>query len=101
MAAVLGLLVHCWVPVSVIEDDITGSSQVESYTSWASATDKTQHFGIVIKAFYYSLSHLGPGVAIQSDVVKLEHVQHFFKDVKHFGHLSKDQHFLPSLFDVA
>lgn len=33
MASILSLLVHGWIPVSIIENDITGTCQIQSDTS--------------------------------------------------------------------
>ena len=33
MTSILGLFVHGWVPISVIEDDTVSSCQVDSYAS--------------------------------------------------------------------
>lgn len=64
MASILSLLVHGWVPVSVIEDNIAGSSQVESNTTRSGTRDETKDPGIVIEALDYRLAQLGLGATI-------------------------------------
>ncbi len=99
MASILCLFIHGGVPISIIEDDIAGTSEVETNTSRTSAADEAKHTGIVIEALDDGLSQFGLGVAIESDVVELEHVQHFFEDVQHLGHLSEDEHLLSPVLD--
>ena len=98
MASILSLLVHCWVPVSIVEDDITGSCKVEPNSSWSGTTDEAKDSRIIIESLYDSLSELCFCIAVKSYIVELEHIENFLENVKHFSHLSEDQNFLPPVF---
>ena len=81
MASVLSLFVHGWVPIGIIEYNIAGACKVKSYSSWSCAANKAEHSGIVVKSFYDCLSEFCFCVAIESDIVELEHVQYFLENV--------------------
>jgi hypothetical protein len=74
MTSILSLLVHSWIPVSVIEDDVAGSCKVETDSSWTRTADETQYSWIIVESFNDGLSQLCFSVAIQSHVVEFEHV---------------------------
>jgi len=57
MASILGLFIHGWVPISVIEDNAVCTCQVDTYTSTASGGDETEDFFVQVKLIYKSLPH--------------------------------------------
>ena len=99
MAPVLGLLVHGGVPISVVENNIAGPSQIETDTAWPGAGNKAQDPGVVVESLDDGLPEFGLGAAIEADVVELEHVEHFLEDVEHLGHLGEDQSLLSPVLD--
>lgn len=99
MAAVLSLLVHGWIPVSVIEDDVASPCQIKTNASRTSTTYKAQHSRVVVKSFHNSLSQLSLGVPVKPNVVELKHIQDLLENVQHLSHLSKDKHLLAAIFD--
>ena len=57
MAPILGLFIHGWVPISVIEDDTVCTRQVDTNTSTARGGDETEDFFVQVKLINKSLSH--------------------------------------------
>jgi hypothetical protein len=57
MATILGLFIHGWVPISVIEDNAVCTCQVNTYTSTARGGDETEDFFVQVKLIYKSLPH--------------------------------------------
>lgn len=51
----LCLLVHCWVPITVIEDDRVSTSQVDAHTSTACRQDEHKVLGICVEALHHDL----------------------------------------------
>lgn len=90
MASILGLFIHCGIPISIIEDNIASTSQIQPYPTRSCARNETQYFGIVIESFNNGLSKFSLGIPIQTNIIKLEHVENFFKDIQHFCHLCEN-----------
>ena len=81
VAPILSLFVHGWVPVSLIENDIAGSSEIEANASGPCAANEAQYPRIVVESFDDSLPHFCLGVAIKPDIVEFEHIEYLLKDV--------------------
>jgi hypothetical protein len=100
MATVLGLLIHGWVPIGIIENDIASPCKVQSDTTASRRTYKAQYSRIVVEPLHQLLPHFSFGPTIQPHIIEFIHVHNLFENVQHFGHLSKNKDFLATLFDV-
>lgn len=68
MAAILGLLVHGWVPVRVIKDHAICPSEINTDATTASRRDETEKLLIVVEFVDEALTHLYFNRAVQSHV---------------------------------
>ena len=64
MASILSLLIHCWVPISIIEDNIAGSCKIQSYSSRPGTAYEAEHLRIIVESLYYSLPQLSLCISI-------------------------------------
>jgi hypothetical protein len=81
MASILRLFVHSRIPIGVIEDDITSSCKIESYSPRPSTRDEAEYPRVVVEALDDGLPELGLGVSVETHVVELEHIEHLLEDV--------------------
>ena len=66
MTAVLALLVHCRVPVEVVEDDSVGTCEVDSEAARARGEDEAEDTVIGVEAVGEDLSLLDFGSAVKT-----------------------------------
>jgi len=52
VASILGLPVHRWIPIGIVENDVACSGKVEPDSSRPRRTDKAEHSWIVVEALY-------------------------------------------------
>jgi hypothetical protein len=66
MAAVLGLLVHCGVPIRVVEDHTVCTCEVYTNATATCRGDETKDLLVEVELIHEPLSHLGLYAAIQA-----------------------------------
>lgn len=50
MTPILSLFIHCRIPVCIIEDDIAGTSQIETDATTACGGDEAEYTWIVVES---------------------------------------------------
>ena len=68
MTSILCLLVHGWVPVSIVKDDTVSSRQVDSYTTTPRRGDKAENLRIEVKLIDHFLPSFHLDRSIQSHI---------------------------------
>ena len=58
MATILGLFIHGWIPVSIIEDDAVSTCKIDSNTSTSSGRNETKDLLVKVKPIHKLLSIL-------------------------------------------
>lgn len=89
MTSILGLLVHCWVPVRVIENHCISSRKVNPQASATRAWNEAKYFFIKVKTVHHFLACLDLCAAIKSYITMAMNVQELLKNVEHSRHLSE------------
>lgn len=90
MAAVLGLLVHRRVPISVIKDNAIGACQVDADTATSGGGDETEDLLVQVETVYKALPHFYLDGTIESHVGVAVQVQERLENVEDPGHLSEN-----------
>lgn len=90
MATILSLLVHSWIPVSVIEDHTISSSQVDADTTAPRWRDETEDLLVEVELIHESLTHLYFHRAIKAHIRVSVQVKELLQDVEYSRHLSED-----------
>ena len=93
MAAILGLLVHGWVPVRIVEDNAVSSGEIDADAAAPGRRNEAEYLLVVVESINQLLPVVSAHRSVQPDINVAVQVQKLFKNVKHFGHLSKDNHF--------
>lgn len=93
MAAILRLLVHSRVPVSVVEDDAVSASQVDADTTTPRRGNEAENLLVNVELVDQFLTSLDLHGTVQSHVCVPVQVQKAFKHIEHSSHLRKNQHF--------
>ena len=89
MAPVLGLLVHCRVPVRVVKDDTVGTCQVDSDATTSCRGDEAEYFWVQIELVHHLLASLYLDRAVKPDVCISMKVEEVLQDVEHASHLGE------------
>lgn len=81
VTAILCLLIHRRIPISILEYHITCRCQIEAYTTTSSWGDERENVFIFVKLVYTLLSFVDFGWAVKSDLILSMDVQEFLEDV--------------------
>jgi hypothetical protein len=93
MAPILGLFVHGWVPVGVVEDDAVRPCQIDSNTSATCGGYEAEDTFIQVETVYQLLAVLSLDRSVKSNIDVAMEIQELLEDVEHFSHLSEDDTF--------
>ena len=89
VAPVLGLFVHSWVPIRIVEDYAVSTCQVDTDTTASRGGDEAEDPFVKVESINELLSVLSLDRSIKSDVNISVKVQELLKDIQHLCHLSK------------
>jgi hypothetical protein len=81
VTAILGLFVHCRVPVGVIENDSVGAGKVNPQPSASGARDKAEDAIVQVESIDHALPHLDLCRPIQSNVAVTMDIQKLLENI--------------------
>ncbi len=101
VTSVLALLVHCWIPVLIVEDDGISTSKIDTETTGPRGEDKAEDPIVVVEPVREYLALLNLCRAVETEVLVPMDVEELFQDVQDLGHLSKYQNRWPPGLEFA